>query len=74
MSSFDVRSDVGSSITEIVFSEDVMNGCDVVYKLVEDDYGFTLCDNIDTMYVTSKMDALNMIKAIQKAIELGWVK
>lgn len=74
MSTFDVRNDVGSSITEIIFSDECVNGCDVVYRLEEDEYGFLLKDGTDYMYVTSKRDALNMIKAIQKAIELGWVR
>lgn len=33
-----------------------------------------LKDTVDEMYIMNKEQALNLIKALHKAIELGWLK
>lgn len=50
--------------------------CDSVDLLCQSNYGVSLeNDEADVMlYITSKEHALNVIKGINKAIELGWLK
>ena len=73
MAVFDVRIDVEEEITEIVF-EDVSE--DAAYKLKR--RGFDMVGIIDShedvVIIQSEQHAQNLIKALNKAIEIGWLK
>lgn len=73
MSTFDIRDE---SIEEIVFAEDMhpMTG-QQAYALSLGRFNTSSFIVIEGEgVINSKEDALNLIKAINKAIELGWVK
>lgn len=81
MATFDVCESTSETITEIVFSKGTAgyecipvasklrkNACyDNYVDIVEGDDG-------DFIRVVDKQHALNLIKALNKAIELGWLK
>lgn len=72
MSTFDVRNTVDNEVTRIQFA-DPTAGCGC--SLVKDSEGdVTLVDYEDdwASNIATKQDAENLIKALQKAIELGW--
>lgn len=73
MSKFDVRNATQDEINTIIFADThptyaICNRIEKekgdLVKIVDEQYG--------TMYIGSKEDALNLIKALNKAIELGW--
>lgn len=73
MSKFDVRNATQDEINTIIFADThptyaignrIEKSEDPVVQIVDEQY--------DTMYIGSKEDALNLIKALNKAIELGW--
>ena len=75
MKSIDIREGVEEIITEIVFSED--QNCDttpLACILRKDGKFTTISDTCDHVIIESKEHALNLIKALHKSIELGWVK
>ena len=75
MATIDVRKDTGS-ITEIVFADE-NNYWTVATSLVRE--GGTVvgvqsdCKRNISYKIMNKEHALNMIKALNKAIELGWL-
>lgn len=74
MATFDVR-DNDPSIVEIVFADD----CDgVAYSLdISNNLGsgcVSIRDNVDYLVIESAEHAQNLKKALDKAIELGWLK
>jgi len=76
MAVFDVRNDVEESITEIVFAETVDDaGFSVAFKLGNEFGDVAIWDDQDEcVRVRSIEQAQNLIKALNKAIELGWLK
>lgn len=76
MAVFDVREDVKEGVIEIVFAEMEVDGTSVAYKLTGDRYSeVAIWDKLDEyVLVKSAQDAQNLIKALNKAIELGWLK
>lgn len=72
MSVFDVRKSGDNEVTRIQFADTSAGyGC----SLVKDSEGdVTLVDYEDewASTIATKQDAENLIKALQKAIELGW--
>lgn len=76
MAVFDVRKDVNEAITEIVFAEAEDDaGFSVAYKLSNEFNDVTIWDDQDeSVRVRSIEHAQNLIKALNKAIELGWLK
>lgn len=69
MSSFDVRQGEVEQIDYIVYSDDcaiILNEHGRPY-IKSDDHG-------DIVTIGSQQEALNLIKAIKKALELGWWK
>jgi len=74
---FDVRDAEQEEITEIVFGE-YEQGCHNRHAcLLDRGEGQVYINNEGCSYfvaLNSKEHALNLIKALNKAIELGWVK
>ena len=72
MSTFDVRNTTDTEVIKIIFS-DITSYCGC--SLIKDSEGdVMLADYEDEVasYIATKQDAENLIKALQKAIELGW--
>lgn len=79
MSVFDVRNNPVEEITQIVFAESRLDDEDSppqAYKLVTSPLDYiALYDGVgEHVFINSKEHAENLIKALNKAIELGWVK
>lgn len=75
MSTFDVRNSNQDNITKIVFADDrsedgYVQACTIEFGLTH----LEIYDGADSVIINSKQHALDLIKAIEKAIELGWVK
>lgn len=80
MSNFDVRTEATQTIQSITFAdeEDSVRGRTQANVLLVDcdtydENMFKICDEDDFLYITSKEHAENLIKALNKAIELKWV-
>ncbi len=80
MTTFDIRKEGSEEITKIVFADEAERDYDEtarVFRLVKDSDGpFILVEDENGTYVVvdTKERTLNLIKALNKAIELGWVK
>lgn len=80
MAVFDIREKDNSGITEIIFAErEDIDGAFQAYTIhhAPGCNGFiTIYDGDDTesVSVSSVEHAENLIKALRKAIELGWIK
>lgn len=81
MATIDVRYSNQDEITEIVFADEYSSdGCMQGYKVTNSAIGgrmdtyFTINDPNDCVVINSKQHALDLMRAIEKAIELGWVK
>lgn len=73
MATFDVR-DNDPSIVEIVFA-DKNDGLANTLDISDVDQGFVLIrDDEDYLVIQSAEHARNLQKALDKAIELGWLK
>lgn len=73
MSAYDVRDNAVDEITEIVFADEntVVSQACVIHH---DGGGHLLIeDEADYVHINSKEHALNLIKALNMAIELEWV-
>ena len=69
----DIRED-NMDISEIKFWDEVSSGGSVAYTLKNAfDGSFGIKDEYDSVFIESKQHALNLIKAVNKAIDLGWV-
>lgn len=67
MATIDIRNGKKDSVvTKIVATDDIF--------LSDEHNSFYIEDSDSGVEVHTKKDALNIIKAIKKAIELGWVK
>lgn len=77
MSVLDIREE-NFKIEKIVFSEsETEEGCDISYFLSnwEEDGTFVkISDGLDFVLIESAEHARNLQKALDKAIELGWLK
>jgi hypothetical protein len=81
MSEFDVRKANQEEYTNIRFSQEEVHGTTAAYQLVKWDYEGIMIqdsdyDKIKTrgfVVIVDKNHALNLIKAIEKAIELRWL-
>lgn len=77
---YDVRLKEELVIDKIVFSEpEDRDGDEVAYYLTKlningVDYGCRIEDDEDALVIQDKQHALNLIKALDKAIDLGWLK
>lgn len=79
MSEFDVRKD--TTITSIIFNDaNSPDGANVAYKITPWTHkGIRLedieydGDDVGYVVLTGKSQALNLIKALEKAVELGWL-
>lgn len=83
MSTVDVREQTLKRVDQIVFSDREDDEISVAYKLVQDneDYcradewnAFRICDEEGYSLISSAEHARNLIKALEAAILLGWVK
>lgn len=81
MTTFDIREEDNSEITEIVFADPSgKDGFSQANKLIIDEYEgkdyiqFLDEESDNAVYINTKEHAENLIKALRKAIELGWVK
>ncbi|MNY45851.1 hypothetical protein D3C86_1809870 [compost metagenome] len=74
----DVRKQVKDDVTAIRFAESAegLNVADVIvyYQGDVDVWIESSCCSNETIGIRSKEDALNLIKALEKAIELNWLK
>lgn len=79
MSEFDVRKD--KTVTSIIFNDaNSQDGVFVAYKITPwinkgirlEDIEYD-GDDIGYVVLTDKDQALNLIKALEKAVELGWL-
>lgn len=76
----DVRDETTTQVTEIQFSDNFdFTGEPQAFKLVRKEgssYGkyLLISDDHDLLVVTTRQHALDLITALQKAIELEWVK
>ena len=77
MTVFDVRKE-NFKIEKIVFSEsETAEGCDIGHSLSvwEEDSAFVqISDGVEYVLIESVEHAQNLKKALDKAIELGWLK
>lgn len=72
---YDVREDKYEEITEIVFAnEHNDNGTSQACSVLKENGYVEIHDNLEFVIVDSKEHAKNLIKALEKAISLGWLK
>lgn len=75
MAVFDAREAELVNIDSIVFNEADCDGFTLRYKLIPfDDDTVKIVDNYNYIFIFNKQHALNLIKALNKAIDLGWLK
>ena len=79
MSTFDVRNSNPAEITEIVFADSTNKVGDYqAYSIIPNFFVnvayASISDSVDCVNIYSKEHAENLIKALRKAIELGWVE
>lgn len=74
MATIDIREDK-SEIDAIIFSEEeTRDGICVAYIMDKELGRLNIRDANEHVILTSKEHVLNLIKALNKAIELGWLK
>ena len=75
MSTIDIRASQ-EDVQRIIFSDSCDKGYGVAYALEKHHTGdfVQLQDGGEMVLISSKEHAANLIKALQKAIELGWLK
>ena len=73
MSTIDIRDASLSNIDTIIVSERSINGINVAYKISNNYNRINIHDEDEFVCIVNKEHAENMIKAIQKAVQLGWV-
>ena len=75
MSTIDIRKYEPPEIDRIVFAENKDSVyTTIAYELTKEHKRINIVDGDAYVIVTSKEHAENLIKALNKAIELGWVK
>lgn len=78
MAIFDIRKDVVEPTTRIVFAEAMIERTCVAHFLTpfnrRDDSVAIQDGTLEKVVVVSKQHALDLIKALEKAIELEWLK
>lgn len=73
MSIFDVRSSTNDVVDRIVFAEESWDAPHAIEKGAAGG-GFYFTDESDNEIHFSNKEALDLIKALQKAVDLGWIK
>jgi hypothetical protein len=72
---YDVREDKYEEITEIVFANEHNDeGTSQAYSVHKESGYVEIHDNLEFVIVDSKEHAQNLIKALEKAISLGWLE
>lgn len=72
---YDIREDEYEDITEIVFANGHNdNGTSQAYSVLKENGYVEIHGNLEFVIVGSKEHAKNLIKALEKAISLGWLK
>lgn len=72
MLTFDVRNTTDTEVIKIVFANATLDyGCSLI-KESEGGVALVDCEDDFASCVATKQDAENLIKALQKAIKLGW--
>ena len=83
MSTIDVREGNLTNVDKIIFAEVRDVDISIAYKIVKDDEVYTradewnavrICDEEGYSLISSADQARNLIKALETAISLGWVK
>lgn len=83
MVTIDVRESNAARVEQIIFAERVDDDIPIAYKLVKDnsDYirtdewnAFRICDEEGYSLISSAAHARDLIKSLEIAISLGWVK
>ena len=69
MTSIDIRGEVKDFVDQIYFSDKRYSSA---YLISKTSAGVSIDTAIKSVYVETKEDAQNLIKALGKAIELGW--
>ena len=72
MASIDIRVNGEENITKIEFSDSMGVGVNAYFLDACGGNGVTIDDDDTCVNIASKEDAQNLIKALEKAIELGW--
>ena len=77
MSTYDVRSNNEETINKIVFAEgcdeqESWQACSITCNTLKK--YILVSDPGESLVINSKEHALNLIKALNKAIELGWIE
>ena len=76
MTSIDIRNESSGEITQIVFANSSENeyNCSALVKLPKEVYVVSDCTEWTEreMRIMCKEDAINLIKAVERAIQLGW--
>lgn len=78
MGVFDVRGEKNEEVDTIIFAErNDRDGDEQAYRLSKSTFdGFVLIEDSgsDSVVLSSKEHAQNLIKAVEKAIDLGWLQ
>ena len=73
MSTIDIRNGKQCEITEIIFwDHDIAKTTPATHLKVDNDHEVAIHDEEDFVFIVSQEHAENLIKSLQKAIELGW--
>lgn len=77
MATIDIRNEDNEEVQVIVFGDEKSSGgfwqANRLDNAELDGY-FFISDSVESVVINSKDHAHNLIKALNKAIELGWVK
>lgn len=71
---YDVRESNHPAITGIVFSEEKRRNTCIAHTLTQYEDKVKIVDSDEYVFIVDKEHAENLIKALHKAIELGWLK
>ena len=81
MSTIDIREETKEEINAIVFADDYYNNKEgdeqanvIVRDYTADQKFIKIMDTWECVIINSKEHAENLIKALNKAIELGWLE
>lgn len=78
MSSIDIRIEDKQGINTLIFADNDFDNGTQAYFIANNGYNshkyITINDSFDCVEINSVVHALNLIKALNKAIELGWLE
>lgn len=82
MASVDVREESGGTVDKIIFADNYDGDILIAHSIRPEDehYGvgerkaIRICDNTSYVIINSEYHARHLIRALEKAIGLGWVE